>query len=289
MKSLLLAASAVTLAVVVPAAGHAPGSRLVGGTAKIYLGGYPDKIYILDEATERVEDTIQLKTGIPNRMGLSQDRKRLYVLNAYLEDIEVADIASRQVADTFRLTQGTTRVRNDTVSWKPVDTWHLSRPIESGVGALRFESNDTLNEEPGYYTGVFTTEDPVQRRRVAGVARINLSQKSLDFFAVGPTQGEIGSFSLAPGGKLAYGLLERVGDYQFWAFDLQARRLRARIPFQGRSRMALKVSSNGSLLYIHEAGNTIDLYEASTGHYVRTVTLDFDMRTDLFILPATTR
>jgi hypothetical protein len=39
------------------------------------------------------------------------------------------------------------------------------------------------------------------------------------------------------------------------------------------------------VLYIHQAGNTIDLYEAGTFKYMRTITLDADMTTSLFVIP----
>ena len=50
--------------------------------------------------------------------------------------------------------------------------------------------------------------------------------------------------------------------------------------------MSLKTSSNGKVLYIYNAGNTIDLYDAETYQYLRTITLDGDMTTELFVLPA---
>ena len=46
--------------------------------------------------------------------------------------------------------------------------------------------------------------------------------------------------------------------------------------FPGRPRMAITTSSNGKLIYLHQAGNTIDLYEAD-GFNLRTITLDGDM------------
>ena len=51
--------------------------------------------------------------------------------------------------------------------------------------------------------------------------------------------------------------------------------------------MGLKTSSNGKVLYIFVAGNTIDLYDAETYQYLRTITLEGDMTTDLFVLPPT--
>ena len=49
--------------------------------------------------------------------------------------------------------------------------------------------------------------------------------------------------------------------------------------------MALKTSSNGKVLYIYNAGNTIDLWDAETYQYLRTITLDGDMTAELFVFP----
>ena len=51
----------------------------------------------------------------------------------------------------------------------------------------------------------------------------------------------------------------------------------SRTPFRGRPRMAMRVSSNGNIIYIYQAGNTIDLYDAATFKLLRTITLDGDM------------
>ena len=50
--------------------------------------------------------------------------------------------------------------------------------------------------------------------------------------------------------------------------------------------MSLKTSSNGKVLYIYNAGNTIDLYDAGDlSSIMRTITLDGDMTTELFVVP----
>jgi hypothetical protein len=41
--------------------------------------------------------------------------------------------------------------------------------------------------------------------------------------------------------------------------------------------MAIRTSSNGKIIYLYEAGNTIDLYEADGFKYLRTITLNGDM------------
>jgi hypothetical protein len=171
----------------------------------------------------------------------------------------------------------------ETGNFTQVDKWEMSKPIEDGFGRLEFASRDVLNDEPGFYTSIFNVSDPVQHRRTMGIGRVNLAAKSVDFYTLGPSTPT--SFTLAPGRKVAYGLFEDIGKYEFWKFDLEHRKLAGRTEFKGRPRMALKTSSNGKVLYIYQAGNTIDLYDAETYQYLRTITLDGDMTTDLFVLP----
>jgi hypothetical protein len=171
----------------------------------------------------------------------------------------------------------------ETENFTEVDTWPLSRPIESGLGRINFGSFDDQNDDPGFFTGLFTTTDPVQNRRIMGIGRVNLAAKTIDFSPIGPAEGM--SFAMAPDRKRGYGLLQQIGRYEFWAFDLENKKLLNRQPFEGRPRMSLKVSSNGKLLYIFNAGATIDVYEAATYKYLRTVQMDADQTTTLFILP----
>ena len=171
----------------------------------------------------------------------------------------------------------------ETNTFTQVDKWELSRPIEEGFGRLELGSRDILNDEPGYYTSMFSVTDPVQHRRMMGIGRVNLAAKSVDFYTLGPSTGL--QFALAPGRKVAYGLFEEIGRAEFWKFDLEHRKLAARTEFKGRPRMGLKTSSNGKVLYIYVAGNTIDLYDAETYQYLRTITIEGDQTTELFVLP----
>ena len=171
----------------------------------------------------------------------------------------------------------------ETAGFTQVDKWELSRPIEEGFGRLEFGSRDAMNDEPGFYTSLFNISDPVQHRRMMGVGRVNLAAKSVDFYTLGPSTSL--SFTMAPGRKVAYGLSEEIGRYEFWKFDLEHRKFAGRTEFKGRPRMGLKTSSNGKVLYIFVAGNTIDLYDAATYQYLRTITIEGDMTTDLFVLP----
>jgi hypothetical protein len=171
----------------------------------------------------------------------------------------------------------------ETEKFTEVETWQLSRPIEQGLGRVNFGAVDDVNDDPGFFTGLFTTQDPVMNRRIMGIGRVNLVGKSVEFHPIGPSEGV--GFAMAPDRKRAYGLLQQIGRYEFWSFDLEGKKLLTRSEFAGRPRMALRVSSNGQLLYVFQAGATIDVYEASSYRYLRTIEMNADQTTNLFILP----
>ncbi len=172
-----------------------------------------------------------------------------------------------------------------TDSLKQVDRWELSRTLfEEGVGRLNFFFPGDIYEDPGFYTGLFRITDPVNRRTLMGVARVDLMKRVVDWYTLGPSEPV--NFRLAPGRRRAYGLRQQVGNYEFWSFDLDGRRVAQRVKFAGRPRMGLTPSSNGRQLYIHTAGTTIDVYDAQTFKLVRTVSLGADMSGFVIIPPA---
>lgn len=171
----------------------------------------------------------------------------------------------------------------ETQNFTEVDTWAISKPLESGLGRMNFGPVDDFNDDPGFFTGLFNIQDPVQNRRIMGLGRVNLVAKTIDFTPIGPAEGV--GFSLAPDRKRGYGLMQQIGRYEFWAFDVEQRKLISRTEFAGRPRMALRVSSNGKLLYVFQAGATIDVYDAASYKLLRTVQMNADQTTNLFILP----
>ncbi len=170
----------------------------------------------------------------------------------------------------------------DTQTLKQVDRFDLQRVVDDGLGQWNFGFPESLYEEPGFFTGMFRSTDPVNRRTLMGVARVNLDARSVDFYSLGPSE-PVG-FALAPGRQRAFGLRQQVGNYQIWAYDLAGRRLAQRVEFEGRPRMGLTVSTNGRQLYIHTAGPTIDIFDAETLRLIRTVEFRADM-TDVIVVP----
>jgi hypothetical protein len=117
-----------------------------------------------------------------------------------------------------------------------------------------------------------------------GVARVDLTQRAVDFFVLGPAE-DIG-FTISPDRRRAYGLKQQVGDYQMWTFDLERRRVTSKVSFDGRPRMSLMPSTNGELLYVYNAGATFDVHDAETFEHLRTHELDADTIGVLLLPPA---
>jgi DNA-binding beta-propeller fold protein YncE len=163
----------------------------------------------------------------------------------------------------------------ETAGFTEVDRWEVSRPIEPGAGAVSIGGLNPMSDVPGFFTGFFTMQDTLQNRRIMGLARIELAAKKIDFHPIGPARGL--GFAVSPDRKRGYGLLQTIEEYEMWTFDLESYRVISRTPFRGRPRMGMRVSSNGSVIYIHTAGNTIDLYDAASFKPLRTITLDGDM------------
>jgi len=166
----------------------------------------------------------------------------------------------------------------DTTTLTQVDSWDLALPNEPGLGRSDLGSMDEANDEPGFFTALFVMKDPIAKRQLLVVGRVDLGRKQIESFPLGPApeRGEV-SFALAPDRKRGYIMVEEIRHHELWTIDLVGRRLEKRVEFDGRPRMALRSSSNGTMIYLYEAGNTIDLYDAAGLKYLRTITIDADM------------
>jgi hypothetical protein len=202
------------------------------------------------------------------------------------DDVDVGDVNFRYSPDGETLYLfADDIIAVDAESYEELDRWELSsRPLEPGLGTTNFSTNSGTYDEPGVATSLFRMTDPAQNRRLLGIAQVRLAERDVDFFTLGTVES-VGQFQLAPGGERAYGLLSQIGRYEFWEFDIPGQRVLRRQPFRGRPRMGLRVSADGSKLYVYVAGPTIDVYDARTFEFLRTVTFDEDMAMGVAVIP----
>src|ERR1700731_3976535 len=88
----------------------AAGSALASAGTLI-MGAYPNSLLVFDEASGKVVDHIHLDTGLPTSLRLSLDRKKIYVTTNDHSGVEVVDIATRKVVNSFALNTADHRYR----------------------------------------------------------------------------------------------------------------------------------------------------------------------------------
>ncbi|MBI4471796.1 MAG: PD40 domain-containing protein [Acidobacteria bacterium] len=215
------------------------------------------KINIRDK---KIEKTLELprEYGAGGLMRVSPDGKFLYVFS---RDILIVDVAE------FRL----------------VDKILFDRPMYPGLGLFRFGTSFESHDEPNALTFVYNSTDLMTNRSMMGIARFDLRDRSVDFYETGPNVG--GSFAVSPDNKRAYIVRNQIGTSEFYVFDLEGKRLLKRQEYTGRPRTSIKVSSDGRRVYLHNAGNTIDYFNAETLQFEKRVELPGDFTTDLFVVP----
>jgi len=172
----------------------------------------------------------------------------------------------------------------DTATMTVSDTWDLSTPADASV--LRFDPGpwDDSADPQGTVTSLFMQQDAVARRKLLVVGKVNLAARSVDVFPLGPApEADSLSFTMAPGGRRANVLKAEIGRHEVWNIDLAERRVTHRVEVPTRTRMQMRTSSTG-LLYIYEAGRTIEVYSADASTRLRTIELDSDMMYATFVI-----
>ena len=211
------------------------------------------------------------------------------------------DLATKQVTDTIPWPRGEERdfaqivfspdgnnlyfftqddvLIYDTRTLKQIDRWEMARTFyEEGFGRLPLNFFPQLNEEPGFNTSMFRITDPVNRRTLMGIARTNLNTRAVDWYILGPPgPAAPGFITVGPGRKRAYGLVQQVGNWQYWIFDLENKRVLSKVEFNGRPRMSLTAATDPRYVYLHGPGSTIEIRDANTFQSIRLIDVPGDM------------
>ena len=127
--------------------------------------------------------------------------------------------------------------------------------------------------------------DAVQKRRLMGIGRVDLANRKVDFQPIGPATPVFAVRQVARRQARLRPHARRSATTSCGRSTSRSRAVLKRTEFEGRPRMAVRVSSNGKLVYVYVAGATVDIWDAATHKYLRTMSLGGDQTTELFVLP----
>jgi DNA-binding beta-propeller fold protein YncE len=115
----------------------------VAAQGTLFVGTWPRQIQVVDEAKQKVVDHIELQTGTAHGMMISDDQKTIYAFTVEKNGIEVIDVATRKVTNSFLLDEGGKIMRVSAAAPDPSGKlfYLIVRPIEKKID--RFEQGKT--------------------------------------------------------------------------------------------------------------------------------------------------
>jgi DNA-binding beta-propeller fold protein YncE len=169
----------------------------------------------------------------------------------------------------------------DTTTFQEVDKIELAKPEYPGMENIGFAAQLDSLAEPGYYTSMFNSSDPVLHGRVFGFARLNLTTRKADFTPIGPAPPAMSGLQVTPDKTRGY-VVTTTNTHgnkrcEVWSFDLASNRITQTQEINCRSRFSFGMSSDGKKLYIYGAGFEFDVYDAATLKFVKTWDTNNDM------------
>jgi WD40 repeat protein len=177
-----------------------------------------------------------------------------------------------------------------TDDFKEVEKIELSKPMFPGSERISIGPGDDPHEQRGTVLGFFDSTDPIVHRSTFGFAVFDLNKRTFEFTPVGPsTTGTMG-LRLTPDRKTGYTVAFNGNGAnrrcEFWTFDIASKRIVKKQEFDGRSRFDFSISSDGKLLYIFGAGNTLEIYDAATLRMIQELDVNADMTSNMLVVPA---
>ncbi|HXV60182.1 MAG TPA: hypothetical protein VEK15_05775, partial [Vicinamibacteria bacterium] len=275
-------------------------------------------VEIVDVARRAVVGTVRLSTSRrPVRIlgvAASPGGERLYLLgrgvefevDRYLIDSEVEifvyDVSTGEVTSTFPLPESVGYSTFPELRMSPEgdvlfamgdDIYEigldshvvesvisLSRQRAPGYGApgggLLFYEND-----PGIYYAAYQTRDPVLDRGTTGVLRLDLGNRQLFGFDLGPGMN-VAHIALSPDGRTAY-----LGGMDLVAVDMRSHRILKRKEGieRGRTNTSWIVSGDGTKLYVSGVGAGMKIYDTASLELIEEISFGADVLFAPIVLP----
>ena len=262
-----------------------------------------ESIEVIDAVRQEVIDEIKLSTpekrvrffsAYPNH-----DGSRLYLIvnvvaletDRFVQDndvdVMVYDFGARSVVDSFKFPEEIVGARRPAFHVSPDGTSLyvigrdlyefdaatreikrkkvLSKPLLAGYGEFRGLS--LTETEPGTFYGIYRTVDPVLKKRIFGVTKLDLYDMNVSTFELGP-QLKLNRFALSPDGKRGY-----AGLNDLVVVDMEKQRviLKKEKFERGRTNNSMIVGHDGTKLYVSGVGDTVWIYDSATLELIKTV------------------
>src|SRR5258708_2450507 len=156
----------------------------------LYVGSWPGKILAIDESTYKIVKEIPLKTGVPRNAILSNDRTKIVVTTMRDTGIEIVDLATGTVGDSWTLNQGNDKINISGVALDPTDKLLYAITTVRRKLIDRFEIGKPQ----------FSVIDLAQKKVI----------RTADFPKDEPGVGFRGQYRVSPDGKFLYQFSENI-------------------------------------------------------------------------------
>jgi DNA-binding beta-propeller fold protein YncE len=205
----------------------------------LFVGTWPKQVQVIDEAKQKVIDHIELQTGTPRSIQLSEDRKTLYVTTTDHNGIEVVDVATRKVTNSFVLDEGEKRVRFNAISPDPTGKllYLVIRISEKKTDRFEIEKQK------------FAVVD-LEQKKIVRTAEIPPEEEA---------RGGFGGMKISPDGKYMYLFRGNVLIFDTTDFKLVETIDLSKPQFPGMA----QVGMGGSMESIQEPGMLVGLFNSS--------------------------
>jgi hypothetical protein len=213
---------------------------------------------IYDLSAHKVKESFHLpkevRTDFTDPFPFSRDGKTFF---AFARDVYELSASTREVVSTIP----------------------LATPRAPGYGPLR--PADLYSPEPGIYYGLSSTRDPISKKQMTGVLRIDLERREASSFEIGPGV-DADVFALSPDGKTGY-----AGVRDLLKIDMESHRIVAMKKgfLRGRAATTLILSGDGTKLFVTGVGNAIQVVDADSLELKRTIQLGRDLMANPLPLP----
>ncbi len=92
-------------------------AAIASAQGTVFVGTWPHTIQVIDERQQKVVDKIELASGLPHSLDVSEDHKTLYAATLEKDGFEVIDVATRKATNSFSLREGNKQIRIN--AWAP--------------------------------------------------------------------------------------------------------------------------------------------------------------------------